>query len=64
VVFNDYVYSNRIKVPKGVKDKYKLGNNKNMTFAQAAKKISKESEERPNDPLSKAGLEIGLSRLA
>lgn len=64
VIFNDYVYSDRLKVPKGVKDKYKLGNNKNMTFAQAAKKISKESEERPNDPLSKASLEIGLARLA
>lgn len=64
VIFNDYVYSDRIKVPKSVKSKYKLGNNKDMTFAQAAKKISKESEERPNDPLSKAGLEIGLSRLA
>lgn len=64
VIFNDYVYSDRIKVPKGVRGKYKLGNNKNMTFAQAAKKISRESEERSNDPLSKAGLEIGLSRLA
>ena len=64
VIFNDYVYSDRIKVPKSVKSKYKLGNNKDITFAQAAKKISRESEERPNDPLSKAGLEIGLSRLA
>ena len=64
VIFNDYVYSDRIKVPKSVKNKYKLGNNKDMTFAQAARKLSKESEERPNDPLSKAGLEIGLSRLA
>lgn len=52
VIFNGYVYSDRIK------------NNKGMTFAQVAKKISRESEERPNDPLSKAGLEIGLSRLA
>lgn len=64
VIFNGYVYSDRIKVPKEVRDKYKLGNNKNMTFAQAAKKISKESEERPNDPLSKANLEILLARLA
>ena len=63
VIFNDYVYSDRIKVPKSIRNKYKLGN-KEMTFAQAAKKIAKESEERPNDPLSKAGLEIGLSRLA
>ena len=24
VVFNDYVFSNRLKVPKAVKEKYKL----------------------------------------
>lgn len=55
VVWNDYVFSNRLKVPKDMRDKYKL--KKDITFANAAKKLQKESEERPNDPISKRGLD-------
>lgn len=55
VVWNDYVFSNRLKVPKDMRDKYKL--KKEITFANAAKKLQKESEERPNDPISKRGLD-------
>ena len=29
-----------------------------MSFAEAIKKLQKESEERPNDPISKAGLKV------
>ena len=54
VIFNDYVFSNRMKVPKAIRQKYKLRDN--ITFADAAKKLGKESEERPNDPISKRGL--------
>lgn len=64
VIFNDYVFSNRIKVPKSVKKKYKIKGNKDLTFAEAAKYIQKESEERPNDPISQRGLEVGLMKLA
>lgn len=64
VIFNDYVFSNRIKVPKSVKQKYKIKGSKEMTFADAAKSIQKESEERPNDPISQKGLEINLIKLA
>lgn len=63
VIFNDYVFSNRIKVPKAVRKKYKLGGQENMTFADAAKKAQKESEERPNDPISQRGLEDIMYRL-
>ena len=63
VIFNDYVFSNRLKVPKTVKEKYKLRGNKDMTFADAAKKMQKESEERPNDPISKRGLTSSMSIL-
>ena len=63
VVFNDYVFSNRLKVPKTVKEKYKLRGNKEMTFADAAKQMQKESEERPNDPISKKGLTSSMSML-
>lgn len=62
VIFNDYVFSNRLKVPKAIRQKYKLRDN--ITFADAAKKLSKESEERPNDPISQRGLESFMSALA
>lgn len=63
VIYNDYVYSNRIKVPKSVREKYKLKGNDDMTFADAAKKAQKESEERPNDPISKRGLDDIMGKL-
>lgn len=63
VVFNDYVFSNRLIVPDAVREKYKLRGNKELTFADAAKQMQKESEERPNDPISKRGLLSSMSRL-
>lgn len=57
-VFNDYVFSNRLKVPKAIRKKYKL--REGITFADASKKLSKESEERPNDPISQRGLEASM----
>lgn len=64
VIWNDYVFSNRMKVPKRDRIKYKLTGPKNLTYAEAAKKAQKESEERPNDPISKRGLEEAMARLA
>lgn len=61
VIFNDYVFSNRMKAPKNLKKRYKF---KGKTFADVAKSIQKESEERPNDPISKAGLDVNMARLA
>lgn len=63
VIFNDYVFSNRLNVPDAVREKYKLRGNKELTFADAAKQMQKESEERPNDPISKRGLESAMLRL-
>ena len=63
VIFNDYVFSNRLKVPDAVRNKYRLRGNKELTFADAAKQMQKESEERPNDPISKRGLLSSMSRL-
>lgn len=60
----DYVFSNRLKVPKAVREKYKLRGPKDMTFAEAFKSAQKESEERPNDPISKKGLENSATILA
>ena len=61
VRYNDYIFSNRITMPKEFKKQYKLKNN--STFADAAKKLSKESEERPNDPISKSGLDASMTKL-
>lgn len=61
VVYNDYVFSNRIKVPKSVKSKYKLSRE---TFADVAKYAQKESKERPNDPISLNGLNDIMTKLA
>lgn len=61
VVFNDYVFSNRLKVPKKDRKRLRL---KEGTFANAAEKLQKESTERPNDPISRRGLEASMNRLA
>ena len=60
VIYDDYVFSNRLRVPKEVKQKYKL---RGVTFADAAKQLQKESEERPNDPISKRGLNAAMAML-
>ena len=64
LIWNDYVFSNRIPVPDAVRNKYKLRGTKDMTFSDAAKKIQKASEERPNDPIANDTLDINLTRLA
>ena len=61
VVFNDYVFSNRLKVPKKDRKRLRL---KEGTFADAAEKLQKESAERPNDSISRRGLEASMNRLA
>ena len=61
-IFNDYVFSRRIKVPKAIRKKYKLKDN--ITFADASKQLAKESEERPNDPISQKALNAAMADLA
>ena len=60
VIWNDYVFSNRLTIPKEMKEHYKY---KHKTFADEAKDAQKESEERPNDPISMNGLEAAMGRL-
>lgn len=47
---DDYVFSNRIKIPKKLRTKYRFKDNVS-TFADAVNYIQKASEERPNDPI-------------
>lgn len=61
-IWNDYVFSKRIDVPEDMRKKYKFGGK--LSFADAVDKVQKESEERPNDPISKRGLNAILSELA
>lgn len=65
VIYNDYVFSNRLHLTEKDINKAKLSKKyKGYTFALAAEDLSKESAERPNDPISKKGLEDSLGKLA
>ena len=63
VIFNDYVFSDRMNVPNSMRSSLGLSKGKDLTFAKAAKKLSKEAEERPNDPISRRGLMSSMTRL-
>lgn len=63
VIFNDYVFSDRMNVPNSMRSSLGLSKGKNLTFAKAAKKLSKEAEERPNDPISRRGLLDSMFKL-
>lgn len=60
ILFKDYVFSDRIKLPKDLKKEHKF---RGKTFADAAKNAQRESKERPFDPISKKGLEASMGRL-
>lgn len=51
VVWNDYVFSDRLKVPKDIIKRYKL--KEDCTFAEAVETLTKQSLERPNSPIDK-----------
>ena len=46
VIWNDYVFSERLKVPKAFKDKYKLKGKDAISFAEAAEKFAEEDKKR------------------
>lgn len=64
VIRNDYVYSNRLHPTEemlksvGLPTKYKK-----YTYAKIAEELSKESKERPNDPISLAGIDANFEKL-
>lgn len=64
VIYNDYVFSNRLTVPKTIRNKYKLRGTKDLTFADAVKQLTKGTTERPNDPISQETLGEIMSDLA
>lgn len=64
-IWDDYVFSDRLKMPKSLVNKYKLGGkkNKSMSFAEGVDKISEKlgTELRPNDPITKRTKDAILS---
>ena len=64
VKFNNYVFSNRLFATGGLLAAHNLPTTyANHSFADIAEKLSRESSERPNDPISKRGLLNSMTRL-
>ena len=64
VIFNDYVFSNRMFADDGLLESFNLPKSYDgYSFAAIAEKLGEESKERPNDPISKRGLLSSMSRL-
>ena len=63
-IFDDYVFSKRIKADAKTKKKFHIGKNADISYADLSKKLEKESLERPNDPISQNGLKKQLHNLA
>lgn len=64
VIFNDYVFSNRMTADKDLLEAFNLPKSYDgYSFAAIAERLGKKSEERPNDPISKRGLMSSMSRL-
>ena len=65
VIYNDYVYSNRLTPDDKMLEKFKLPSKyKGKTFAYIAEDLSKESEETPLDPINKRGLQANMNKLS
>jgi hypothetical protein len=63
-IFDDYVFSKRIKADAQTKKKFHIGKNADISYADLSKKLEKESTERPNDAISQTGLEKQMHDLA
>lgn len=64
VIFNNYVFSNRMFADKKLLEDFKLPKAYDgYSFAAIAERLGKESKERPNDPISKRGLMSSMTRL-
>lgn len=64
IIYNDYVYSQRIELDDEAKEKFHFSKKRDITYADAAKKLEKEISERPNDPLSRAAFKSQMADLA
>lgn len=64
VIFNDYVFSNRLKPTEKQLDDVHLDKKyANKSFSDIAKSLQEYSAERPNDPIAKNGLIDSMTKL-
>ena len=63
VKYNNYIFSDRIKADPRILVEVGLTKSKGASYAKLAKRASEESKERPNDPISKLGLEDTMMKL-
>lgn len=63
VIFNDYVFSDRLSPKKKELKEAGLPAYDNWSYARIAETLGKESRERPNDPISRNGLDSSMERL-
>lgn len=65
VIYNDYVYSNRLTPDEKMLKKFNLPSKyKGKTYSYIAEDLSKESDETPLDSISKRGLQANMAKLA
>jgi hypothetical protein len=62
VLFDDYVYSNRIKINDTIRRRLKLKDS-TKTFADAAKEIKERGDDRPNDPVTEKTIKAQMQFL-
>lgn len=63
VIYDDYVFSNRIEIDDEAKKTFHIGKKRKMTYADLAKKLESSISELPNDPISKAGFKAQMEDL-
>ena len=63
VIWEDYVFSNRINIDQTTKKVFHIGKKREMTYADLAKKLEQEITERPNDTISKASFKAQIQKL-
>lgn len=64
VIFNDYVYSDRIEADASTLKAFHLPKKKKVSYAKIAKQLESEITERPNDSKSRAAFKKMMEKLA
>lgn len=63
-IYDNYVFSNRLKPGKEVLGKFKINAKAGkLSYADVSKRLEREASERPNDPISRKSLEQSLHKL-
>lgn len=63
VIYDDYVFSNRISLDEAARKNLGLKGKDELSYSNAAKKLEKIVNERPNDPISKETFKVQMGIL-